>query len=184
MNLFECSSLVLHYLSGSLTLPPLLYIEIKNDISRRLESQARWKGVDLDSEVQEQDLAAVEEEEEEATILGSDEEDDDGSDNEEDSKSSLPAPSGNDIILSMKDANYKMIMFSFFQQLKVHTVKERDQDEEKRVRNEAYDFLNGLGGRMMKYRNRLRPEEGLVDVDEETARACKFYLSRCHTLSF
>ena len=158
-----------YHSSGSLTFPPLLCTEISNDISRRLESQNRWMGVDLASEVQEKD-AAVEEEEEEATILGSDED----SDYEDDSKSSLP--SGNDIILSMKEANYRMIMFSFFRQLKVHAVKERDRDEEKRVRNEAYDFLKGLGGRMMKYRNRLKPEEGLVDVDEKTARASKFHL--------
>ncbi len=134
--------------------------------------------MDLDSEVQEQHLAAVDVEEEEATILGSDEEyDDDGSVDEEDDKSSLPVPSGNDIILSMKDEKYKMIMFSFFRQLKVHAVKERNRDEEKRVRNEAYDFLNGLGGRMMKYRNRMKPAEGLVDVNEKTARASKFFLS-------
>ncbi len=128
--------------------------------------------MDLASEVRKKD-AAVEEEEEDATILGSDED----SDYEDDSKSSLPVQtSGNDIILSMKEANYRMIMFSFFRQLKVHAVKERDRDEERRVRNEAYDFLKGLGGRMMKYRNRLKPEEGLVDVDEKTARASKFHL--------
>lgn len=173
--LFSRSAL---FLSGSLLHFHLFYIEISRDISRRLESQAKWKGVDLDSEVQEKD-AAVEEEEEEATILGSDEEEEeDGIDYEDYSKSSQPVKtSGNVIILSMKDANYKMIMFSFFRQLKVHALKERDRDEEKRVSNEAFDFLNGLGGRMMKYRNRLKPEEGLVDVDEKTARASKLYFS-------
>lgn len=179
MNLFVCSSFVRRINCQLVShTSNLFYAEISNDISRRLESQARWNGVDLNIELQEKD-AAVEKEDEELVDEGSDYE-------EEDSKfkSSLSLPiqtSGNDIILSMKDENYKKIMFSFFRQLKVHAVKERDRDEERRVRNEAYDFLNGLGGRMLKYRNRMKPEDGLVDVDEKTVRASKYHLlSKSH----
>jgi len=170
-----------YILSGSLTLPPLSSVtEINMDISRRMESQTRWVGVDLSTDMSlllQPKEAAVDEEEE--TILGSD--DDDGSDYEDDSNSSLPVQeSGNDAILSMKNANYKTIMFSFFRQLKTHAVHERDKDEEKRVKNEAFALLKSLGGRMMKYRNRMKPSDGLVEVDEKTARLRKYHLSmRC-----
>ena len=170
-----------YILSHSLTLPPLSSVtEINMDISRRMESQTRWDGVDLATDMSllfQGKEAAVDEEEE--TILGSD--DDDGSDYEDDSNSSLPVQgSGNDAILSMKNANYKAIMFSFFRQLKAHVVHERDRNEEKRVKNEAFALLKSLGGRMMKYRNRMKPADGIVDVDEKTARLRKYHLSvRC-----
>ena len=151
--------------------------EISNDISRRLETKTHWSGVDLASELQEKD--AVEGEEE--TIIGSDEDEDDGSDYEDDSRSSLPLQAaGNDVILSMQNANYKATMFSFFRQMGAHAVNERDQDEETRVRNEAYDFFKGLGGRMLKLRNHRKPKEGLVEVDEKTARNSKYHFSECH----
>lgn len=170
-----------YILLHSLTLPPLPSVtEIGMDISRRLESKPRWDGVDLATDMSllfQEKEAAVDEEEE--TILGSD--DDDGSDYEDDSNSSLPVQaSGNDAILSMKNANYKTIMFSFFRQLKTHAVHERDRNEEKRVKNEAFALLKSLGGRMMKYRNRMKPSDGLVEVDEKTARLRKYHLSvRC-----
>ena len=70
-------------------------------------------------------------------------------------------------------------MYSFFRQAGAFTAHEGDQDEEKRVRNEAYNFFKGLGGRMMKLRNHRKPKAGLVEVDEETARKSKYLL--CET---
>lgn len=133
--------------------------------------------MDLASELQEKD-AAEQEDEEEETILGSDEDEDDGSDYEDDSSSSLPLQaSGNDVILTMQNENYKAIMFSFFQQMGAHAVNKRDKDEEKRVRNEAYNFFKGLGVRMMKPRDHRKPQEGMVEVDEKTARISKYHFS-------
>ena len=161
------------------------FAEINNDISRRLESEKRWNGVELASVLQEKDAA-----EEEETILGSDEgeDDEDGSDFEDDSRSSLLLQaSGNDAILTMQNANYKAIMYSFFRQVGAARPYNRDQDKENRVKNEAYNFFKGLGGRMMKFRNYSKPEEGLVEVDEKTARLSKYLfcvtsLSKAHLL--
>ncbi len=77
------------------------------------------------------------------------------------------------IVLSMKDPTYKATMFSFFQKLGVKTSDKRNVDKETQVKNEAYDFFKNSGGRLMTYINFRRPDEGVVEVDEKTARDSK-----------
>ena len=147
------------------------------DISRRKESESHWNGVDLTSDIslslQEQEKEAAVEEEEEEANLGSD--DDDGSDYEDDSNSSqsVQTSSGNDIILSLRDANYKSIMFSFFRQLGTRQYLDEVSDEEKRVKEEVFNIFQSSGGRLMRHRDGRRPKEGLFEVDEKTARESK-----------
>ncbi len=77
------------------------------------------------------------------------------------------------IVLSMKDPTYKATMFSFFQKLGVKTSDKRNVEKETQVKNEAYDFFKNSGGRLMTYINFRRPDEGVVEVDEKTARDSK-----------
>lgn len=77
------------------------------------------------------------------------------------------------IVLSMKDPTYKATMFSFFQKLGVKTSDKRNVERETQVKNEAYDFFKNSGGRLMTYINFRRPDEGVVEVDEKTARDSK-----------
>ena len=73
----------------------------------------------------------------------------------------------------MKDPTYKATMFSFFQKLGVKTSDKRNVEKETQVKNEAYDFFKNSGGRLMTYINFRRPDEGVVEVDEKTARDSK-----------
>ena len=77
------------------------------------------------------------------------------------------------IVLSMKDPTYKATMFSFFQKLGVKTSDKRNVERETQVKNEAYDYFKNSGGRLMTYINFRRPDEGVVEVDEKTARDSK-----------
>ena len=78
-----------------------------------------------------------------------------------------------DVIISMKDPNYKSTMFSFFQKLGAKSKGERDYDEEMKVKVEAFSFFKNSGGRLMTYINYRRPEDGLVEVEDEIARESK-----------
>jgi hypothetical protein len=73
----------------------------------------------------------------------------------------------------MKDPTYKATMFSFFQKLGVKTSDKRNVEKETQVKNEAYNFFKNSGGRLMTYINFRRPDEGVVEVDEKTARDSK-----------
>ena len=75
------------------------------------------------------------------------------------------------IVLSMKDPNYKSIMFSYFQKLGATPKHLRDKKEEERVEKEVVALLKKLGGgRFVKYINFRSPHLGVVEVDEKTAR--------------
>lgn len=79
----------------------------------------------------------------------------------------------NDIIVSMTDANYKLVMFSFFQKLGTKRHRDRDVDQENRVKDEVYALFKNSGRRLMSYVNHRRPQEGLVELNEENARFSK-----------
>jgi len=66
-------------------------------------------------------------------------------------------------------------MYTAFQEL--GTDRDRDYDEEKRVKDAVFTLLKSSGGRFMSYRNGKRPEEGLIIVDEKTARQSKCNVS-------
>ena len=83
----------------------------------------------------------------------------------------LTEHNGSIIIISMKDPNYKAIMFSSFQKLGAVPKHERDEDEEERVKEEVFHLLKKSGGgRFMNYVNFRFPKEGVVEVDETAAR--------------
>lgn len=178
--------------------------EIFRDIAARMESSHHWRNAkenfanDIPSfqqedsaevkeevEEEEEDSAEVEEEEEEeeeseeeeSLSVSSDEED--TSDYEDGSTSSslllLPVlKKGKDVILSMRDANYKATMFSFFQKLGAKTSIQRDPDEEKKVKEEAYDFFKNSGGRLMIYRTKS-VADGLMKADDKAAWSSKCF---------
>lgn len=81
-----------------------------------------------------------------------------------------------DIILSLRDPNYKHVIFTANQKLGTHP--NRDNDEEMRVKEEVFNMLKISGGRFMCYQNGKRPQEGLIEVDEKTARKSECELSR------
>ena len=84
------------------------------------------------------------------------------------------------IVLSMKDPNYKSIMFSYFQKLGATPKHLRDKNEEERVEKEVVALLKKLGGgRFVKYINFRSPHSGVVEVDEKTARTSEL-LCVCH----
>ncbi len=162
--------------------------EIVRDITARMESSHHWRNAkenfanDIPS-FQQEDSAEVEEEEEEESeeeeslSVSSDEED--TSDYEDGSTSSslllLPVlKKGKDVVLSMRDANYKATMFSFFQKLGAKTSVQRDPDEEKKVKEEAYDFFKNSGGRLMIYRTKS-VADGLVKADDKAAWSSKYF---------
>ena len=149
--------------------------EIARDITARMESKHRWSnGQDFSNDIpslQHEEAAVDEEVESEDESLSSD--DEDGSDYEDESSSLLPVlPKGKDVILSMRDANYKAIMFSFFQRLGAKHSDERDRDEEKMAKEEAYALFKNTGGRLMIYRTKS-VNDGLKKADEKTARFSK-----------
>jgi len=161
--------------------------EIFRDITARMESSHHWRNAkenfanDIPS-FQQEDSAEVEEEEEEEEEEESEEEEslsassdeEDTSDYEDGSTSSslplLPVlKKGKDVVLSMRDANYKATMFSFFQKLGAKTSVQRDPDAEKKVKEEAYDFFKNSGGRLMIYRTKS-VADGLMKADDKAAR--------------
>ena len=126
---------------------------------------------------QQEDAAEVEEEEEEEESLSVSSDEEDTSDYEDGSTSSslplLPVlKKGKDVVLSMRDANYKATMFSFFQKLGAKTSVQRDLDEEKKVKEEAYDFFKNSGGRLMIYRTKS-VADGLMKADDKAAWSSK-----------
>ena len=166
--------------------------EIFRDIAARMESSHHWRNAkenfanDIPS-FQQEDSAEVEEEEEEEEEEESEEEEslsvssdeEDTGDYEDGSTSpSLPLlpvlKKGKDVILSMRDANYKATMFSFFQKLGAKTSVQRDPDEEKKVKEEAYDFFKNSGGRLMIYRTKS-VADGLMKADDKAAWSSKCF---------
>jgi len=94
----------------------------------------------------------------------------------------------NGIIVSMKDPNYKAIMFSFFRKLGAVSRDKRDGNEETRVKEEAFNFFkNYSGGRFMNYVNYRSTKDGIVEVDEKTARISELCVlhsfSMCESLT-
>ena len=79
----------------------------------------------------------------------------------------------NPIILSLKDAHYRQIMFTAFQKLGAHPYSSRDAGEEKRVREETYNLLKSMGRKLMKYRDFRRNKDEFVELDEKAARQSK-----------
>jgi hypothetical protein len=141
------------------------------DISRRLESKHYWNL----SEEQEEGTTSVVSTKVVAALSPRHSSHDNKSRGRGRSSGEAAAP---DIILSLKDANYKSIMFSFFRKLGADASDKRDPDKEKVVKDEVYDLFKNSGGKLMVYEGK-GSKAGLIEVDEKTARN-----SKCDVLVF
>ena len=143
--------------------------EIFNAISRRLESKAHWAKENAGAEDMAMSAAIPRES---STITP-----------RESSKCSTSTITPinpmmleeNDtppIILSLKDANYRQVMFAAFQKLGALDTSDRDYNEERRVKDETYNLFKSTGRKMVMYLNR-NVKDGLIEVDEKAARDSK-----------
>jgi len=78
--------------------------------------------------------------------------------------------SKDDIFLSLKDDCYRTHMFAYFRKLGALKQFQRDTDEEKRVKEEAFMFFKNSGRKLVKCHDWKRPELGHFEVDDEYAR--------------
>ena len=78
------------------------------------------------------------------------------------------------IFLSLKNDYYRENLFFYFRKLGAKSESQRDSDEEKRVKEEAYNFLKTSGGILVKYNDWNRPDLGYYEVDEEYARRSEY----------
>ena len=84
----------------------------------------------------------------------------------------------NGVIISMKDPNYKAIMFSAFRKLGAIPTHQRDDETERRVKEETFHLIkNYSGGSFMHYVDWRYPDEGITEVDEKTARTSELCCS-------
>ena len=135
--------------------------EIATDICRRLESQRHWNdGKVIGSNPR---RGVGRKKKNEAKI---------GTPSQEDSRRSHPQNDDNngDIILSMTDADYKSIMFSYFRKLGDTT----DEEEEKKVIDEAFNFFKISGDRFVRYQDWRHPALGFIPLDDKEARESKY----------
>ena len=77
------------------------------------------------------------------------------------------------IYLSLKNDFYRENLFAYFHKLGTKTESQRDSDEEKRVKEEAYNFFKTSGGKLVKHNDWKKPELGYYEVDDEYARRSK-----------
>ncbi len=82
------------------------------------------------------------------------------------------------VFLSLKDDYYRTHMFAYFRKLGALKQVQRDVDEEKRIKEEAFIFFMNSGRKLVKYHDWKRPELGYSEVDEEYARRSEFEV-RC-----
>lgn len=78
------------------------------------------------------------------------------------------------IFLSLKNDFYRENMFTFFRKLGAVNESQRDSEEEKRVKDKAYDFFRTSGGKLVQHNNWKKPEQGYYECDEEYARKSEF----------
>lgn len=74
------------------------------------------------------------------------------------------------IFLSLTNDYYRENLFVFFRKLGAKKESQRDSEEEKRVKEEAYNFFKTSGGKLVKHNNWKKPEMGYYEVDDESAR--------------
>ncbi len=74
------------------------------------------------------------------------------------------------IFLSLKNDFYRENLFGYFRKLGTMTERQRDSEQENRVKEEAYNFFKTSGGKLVKHNNWKRPELGFYEVDDEYAR--------------
>lgn len=86
--------------------------------------------------------------------------------------------SNNNVFLSLKDDFYRTHMFAYFRKLGALKQFQRDADEEKRIKEEAFLFFKNCGRKLVKYHDWKRPDLGYSEVDEEYARRSEFEV-RC-----
>lgn len=74
------------------------------------------------------------------------------------------------IFLSLTDNFYRENLFAYFRKLGAKAESQRDSEEEKRVKEEAYNFFKSSGGKFVKHNNWKKPELGYYEVDDESAQ--------------
>jgi len=74
------------------------------------------------------------------------------------------------IFLTLTNDYYRENLFDFFRKLGATNESQRDSEEEKRVKEEAYNFFKTSGGKLVKHINWKKPEMGYYEVDDESAR--------------
>eukprot|EP00986_Skeletonema_menzelii_P008700 scaffold3769_cov140-Skeletonema_menzelii.AAC.5 len=75
------------------------------------------------------------------------------------------------IFLTLTNDYYRENLFDFFRKLGATNESQRDSEEEKRVKEEAYNFFKTSGGKLVKHINWKKPEMGYYEVDDESARS-------------
>ena len=85
------------------------------------------------------------------------------------------------IFLTLTNDYYRENLFDFFRKLGATNESQRDSEEEKRVKEEAYNFFKTSGGKLVKHINWKKPEMGYYEVDDESARTSEWILSCFNT---
>lgn len=82
-------------------------------------------------------------------------------------------PTDHDMILSLKDEQYRTVMFKAFRKLGAKKESERDKDIERQTKMDVFNSFKDSGVRMVKHINYRKPDLGLVEADDAYARDSK-----------
>ena len=83
-------------------------------------------------------------------------------------------PTDNDMILSLKDEQYRTVMFKAFRKLGAKKESERDKDLERQTKMDVFNSFKDSGIRMVKHINYRKPDLGLMEADDAYARDSKW----------
>jgi hypothetical protein len=84
------------------------------------------------------------------------------------------------IFLSLKDDYYRETLFSYFRKLGAMSESQKEIEEEKRAREEAYNFFKTSGGILVQHHDWKKPDLGYYEVDEEYARRSECIFGHFH----
>jgi len=82
-------------------------------------------------------------------------------------------PTDKDMVLSLKDEQYRTALFQAFRKLGAKKETERDKDVERQTKLDVFNSFQDSGIRFVKHINYRKPDLGLMEADEAYARDSK-----------
>eukprot|EP00985_Skeletonema_marinoi_P002003 scaffold814_cov128-Skeletonema_marinoi.AAC.8 len=79
-------------------------------------------------------------------------------------------PTDKDMVLSLKDEQYRTALFQAFRKLGAKKETERDKDVERQTKLDVFNSFQDSGIRFVKHINYRKPDLGLMEADEAYAR--------------
>ena len=83
-------------------------------------------------------------------------------------------PTANDMVISLKDEQYREVLFKAYRKLGAKKEQERDKDLERQVKLDVFNSFKNSGTRFVKHINYRKPDLGLIEADDVYARESKF----------